>query len=355
MRKKAPFETAAIAGLLLALYFFSNRWGVSTWILDLIFLIIMLLFWLGRSRTSARIVALGIPLALLIRHSTDGILKFILILFIVFGGVVYAHYSQDNPAPLKPKNRPSIFYFLGALVVFIILVWQAWKPLALVMLPQKRRDYLTKVTPNFSPLQEREFTPLAKQLHKHVEILASKIGDRNLYNREARDETLAYIQEQVRSTGLTPELKPYRFKGAPTVFESTPLYNVEVVLGESKSEETGIWVIGAHYDTAPGTAGADDNASGVAVLLELARLLKDRPLPREIRLVAFGTEEPPSFGTKNMGSHHYAQTLKKEGIVVQGMISLEMLGYYNEKPKSQLYPPILNWFHPDSGDFHCRC
>jgi len=103
--------------------------------------------------------------------------------------------------------------------------------------------------------------------------------------------------------------------------------------------------------SAPGTAGADDNASGVAVLLEVARLIKERKPGREVRFVAFGTEEPPAFGTRNMGSWHYADRLMENGTRVHGMISLEMLGFYNPRRGSQLYPPFLQLFFPDHGSF----
>jgi len=111
------------------------------------------------------------------------------------------------------------------------------------------------------------------------------------------------------------------------------------------------WVLGAHYDGAPGTPGADDNASGVAVLLEAARLLKARAPGRPVRFVAFGTEEPPSFATRDMGSWRYARGLKDRGVKVHGLINLEMLGYFNPRPGSQLFPPFLNLLYPDRGEF----
>ncbi|MDA8214996.1 MAG: M28 family peptidase, partial [Nitrospiraceae bacterium] len=111
-------------------------------------------------------------------------------------------------------------------------------------------------------------------------------------------------------------------------------------------------VIGAHYDTVTGTPGADDNASGIAGIIELARLTVSKPLQRTVRFVAFTLEEPPIFMTKHMGSYIYAKSLKDEGIKVYGMISLEMLGYYSNRKGSQYYPfPIFKWFYPDKGNF----
>jgi Zn-dependent M28 family amino/carboxypeptidase len=104
-------------------------------------------------------------------------------------------------------------------------------------------------------------------------------------------------------------------------------------------------VIGAHYDTVPGSPGADDNASGVAVLIELARM----QLPA--RFVAFTNEEMPYFQSGEMGSHAWATRAKANGEKVKAMISLEMLGYYREERGSQQYPPPLSWFYPDRADF----
>jgi Zn-dependent M28 family amino/carboxypeptidase len=151
--------------------------------------------------------------------------------------------------------------------------------------------------------------------------------------------------------GFKPRYLEYQAKGMYYVKDGAPFYNVEVTLSSAENQDDGIIVVGAHYDTAPGTRGADDNASGVAVLIELARIFKINNQKREIRLVAFGTEEPPAFGTQNMGSFHYAQKLKNENIKVKGMISLEMLGYYNPKKGSQLYPPFLHLFFPNHGNF----
>jgi Zn-dependent M28 family amino/carboxypeptidase len=107
----------------------------------------------------------------------------------------------------------------------------------------------------------------------------------------------------------------------------------------------GAVVIGAHYDTVPGSPGADDNASGVAVLIELARMR----LPA--RFVAFANEEMPYFQSGEMGSLAYAARAADAGDRVSAMLSLEMLGYYRDEPRSQQYPPPLSWFYPDRGDF----
>ena len=105
-------------------------------------------------------------------------------------------------------------------------------------------------------------------------------------------------------------------------------------------------VIGAHYDTVPGTPGADDNATGVAVLLELATEFASRPLKYPVQLVAFDMEE---YGC--LGSKHYAAKLKEQKQPLRLMISLEMLGYCNHNPNSQKYPAGLKYFYPNIGNF----
>ena len=105
-------------------------------------------------------------------------------------------------------------------------------------------------------------------------------------------------------------------------------------------------LIGAHFDTVIGSPGADDNGTGVAVLLELARLFYDHPSNYPIQLVAFDLEE---YGL--LGSYAYANYLKQQKIKIRLMIALEMLGYFNPNPNSQIYPPGLNYFYPSKGDF----
>ena len=105
-------------------------------------------------------------------------------------------------------------------------------------------------------------------------------------------------------------------------------------------------IMGAHYDAVPGTVGADDNASGVAALLELARLFSAAPARHPIRLIAFDLEE---YGM--VGSQQYAEAMRQQDQPLRLMLSLEMLGYRSKEPNSQSYPPGLKQFYPDRGDF----
>ena len=105
-------------------------------------------------------------------------------------------------------------------------------------------------------------------------------------------------------------------------------------------------IIGAHYDTVAGCVGADDNGSGVAVLLELAEYFSANPIKYPIQLIAFDMEE---YGL--LGSAAYADKLKQENQKIRLMISLEMLGYCDRTPNSQHYPAGLDKFYPNTGDF----
>jgi Zn-dependent M28 family amino/carboxypeptidase len=109
--------------------------------------------------------------------------------------------------------------------------------------------------------------------------------------------------------------------------------------------------VGGHYDTVEGAPGADDNGSGVAGVLELARSLAGKPTTRTIRFVFFGTEEPPSFPTSAMGSRHYADAARARGDHIMAMLSIESIGYYDSAAGSQRYPFPLSLAYPDVGDF----
>jgi hypothetical protein len=161
---------------------------------------------------------------------------------------------------------------------------------------------------------------LAARLRTHVEALAA--GERNTdLERAAR-----YIEQQLGETAA----QAFR-SGGRTV------RNIETGAGAV--------VVGAHYDTVPGSPGADDNASGVAVLIELARMA----LPA--RFVAFANEEMPYFETEEMGSQVWAREARRRGERISAMLSLEMLGYYRDAPGTQHYPAPLGWLYPDRADF----
>ena len=120
---------------------------------------------------------------------------------------------------------------------------------------------------------------------------------------------------------------------------------------EGQSEPSEIILVGAHYDSVPGSPGANDNASGVAALLEISRGFAQRAPARSVRFVAFVNEEAPFFHGGQMGSMVYAKAARARGDAIRLMVSLEMLGCFTDEPGSQRYPPLLRLFYPDRGNF----
>ncbi len=193
------------------------------------------------------------------------------------------------------------------------------------------------------PLTPAERT-IAAGLERHVIELSATIGERNARRCYPElTDAAAYVEREISATGW--DVTSQRFDTG-----RVEVRNVEASRQGGKSPGE-VVVVGAHYDSAEGTPGADDNASGVAVLIELARLLaEDRP-GRTIRLVAFANEEPPCYRTDEMGSVRYARACRARGDDVEAMISLESVGYYSDLPGTQYYPAPLSWFYPDTGDF----
>jgi Zn-dependent M28 family amino/carboxypeptidase len=192
------------------------------------------------------------------------------------------------------------------------------------------------------PLNPTEQESLA-QLEFHIKSLASDARGRNHYLGNTLIPARTYITEQFQAAGYEVLFQEYSFANITYA-------NIEVeLLGNEYPDE--IIVIGAHYDSVIYSPGANDNASGVAAILEIARLLKRQPLSRTVRLVAFVNEEPPFFQTEAMGNFVYAKrsAASKENIVA--MFTLETIGYFSDEPGSQTYPPLVSYFYPDSGNF----
>ena len=181
----------------------------------------------------------------------------------------------------------------------------------------------------------------AERLEAHVRALSQEIGPRPWREPEALERAARYILGAFESSGWEARLLPFEVEGMR-------YYNVEALRRDGGAPRL---VVGAHYDTVASSPGADDNASGVAVLLETARALGPNP-PPGLRLVAFSLEEPPFFRTRNMGSFRYAASLRKSGARIEGMISLEMVGYFSSREGSQDYPlPFMDRIYPKRGDF----
>jgi len=184
---------------------------------------------------------------------------------------------------------------------------------------------------------------LVARLESHVRMLAENIGERNVYHPDALAEASSYIEHVWQELGFLVTLQTYEAKGVPCS-------NLEVTHAGTTHPEQ-ILLIGAHYDTVYGSPGANDNASGVAALLEITRLLKGVETDCTVRLVAFVNEESPFFFRELMGSMVYAKAARKRNDDIRLMISLEMLGCYSERPRSQRYPPLFRFFYPDRANF----
>jgi hypothetical protein len=190
---------------------------------------------------------------------------------------------------------------------------------------------------------DAENAALTAALRAHVVLLAEAIGERNFDNPAALDRAATYIEDTFEELGCKVERHSFE------VWDGS-VSNLECAFpGAATPEE--IVVVGAHYDSAGGSPGANDNASGVAALLEVARRLSQPPRARTVRFVAFVNEEPPFFQTPRMGSFVYAESVAREPGRVVAMLSLETLGFYSDAPDSQSYPPLLGLLYPERGDF----
>ena len=181
---------------------------------------------------------------------------------------------------------------------------------------------------------------LRDRLISHVRQLAATIGERNVYRRGSLERAARYIEEQFAASGYEPASQEYNAA-------STTVRNIESARGPGTGDTL---IVGAHYDSVAGCPGANDNASGVAAMLELSRLLAHHA---RLRFVAFVNEEPPFFMTDVMGSRVYARRCRARGDRIVGMFSLETIGYYSSAPGTQQYPgpTLFQRMYPNTGDF----
>jgi Zn-dependent M28 family amino/carboxypeptidase len=184
---------------------------------------------------------------------------------------------------------------------------------------------------------------LSRQLEKHVHMLAESIGERNVWHPEALSRAADYIDGQWRTSGYDVIRQSYEV-------DDVCCSNLEITRAGKRHPED-ILLIGAHYDSVIGSPGANDNGSGVAVMLEMARRFADVQPDRSVRLVAFVNEEPPFYYRGQMGSMVYATAARKRDDNIRLMLSLETVGYYSDRPGSQRYPPLFRYFYPDKGNF----
>jgi hypothetical protein len=216
-----------------------------------------------------------------------------------------------------------------ALLVIIFLVW-------VFGIRMPGRNTITAAALNNAEVA------LRAELVTDVKALAGDIGERNLNRYPQLVAATDLIEASLGHAGLTPRRDSYDLRGRAC-------HNIEVEIRGTRPE---ILAVGAHYDSVFGSPGANDNASGVAGLLALARRFAGKPCGQTLRFVAFVNEEPPYFQTEEMGSLVYARRCKARGDKISAMISLETIGYFSDEPRSQKYPsPGLGFFYPSKGNF----
>jgi len=219
-------------------------------------------------------------------------------------------------------------YWMLFFVLFGLLAF-AWALVTQPLLPVSRNDNGARVAP--------------ARLEAHVRRLAETFIPRDEAHPENLDRAAAYIRRAFERAGGRVSEQPYEVHGKT-------YRNVIARFGPQTEERI---VIGAHYDSvAADVPGADDNASGVAGLIELARMLNKSQLNVRVELVAYTLEEGQHFRTERMGSAVHAASLKENGVAVRAMFSLEMLGYFSDAADSQEYPhPIMKLFYPSRGNY----
>ena len=178
-------------------------------------------------------------------------------------------------------------------------------------------------------------------LSRHLTYLSVTLGDRSISRPENLKAAEDYVAQNFAAMGYAPRRQSFTYMGEKVS---------NIIAGDENPN--GYYILGAHFDTVAGTPGADDNASGVAVLLEVARLAKNLTPPRPWAFIGFTCEEPPAFSTVAMGSRVYATQARQHHAKILGMLCLEMVGYYSQTPNSQSLPlPLQLMGYPTTGNF----
>ena len=222
-------------------------------------------------------------------------------------------------------ERRNLLIKAAIILVIIFLTAFGWRP-----------------TSKYKVILSGEELASSRRMRWIVTFLSEDIGVRNYIHYQNLQEAADFIQKSFEEIGYSVELMPYEINGE--VFKNI------IAEKPGNNTESGILLIGAHYDSCF-NPGADDNASGIAGLIELARLLKDVPLTHTLRFAAFVNEEPPFFLTSQMGSAVYVEHVKSKGEPLSAAVILEMLGFYSEKLFSQRYLPLLGPFYPNRANF----
>jgi len=242
--------------------------------------------------------------------------------------------SATTAPPAGLKDRGVGHLLLWGSLVLAVLLGSAYY----VVLYMPEHSYSGPL----SPLSATELT-VRDHLIQHVQTLAGEIGERHIWRPAALDQAARYIEATWHAQG-------YRVARQPFTVEGQTVHNLEVVLpGGSRRDE--IVLVGAHYDTVQRSPGVNDNGTGTAAVLELARLLMGQQLPCTVRLAAFVNEEAPFFSHNTMGSWVYARRSHTLGERIVAMLSVETIGYYSDTVGSQHYPFPFGLFYPRTGNF----
>lgn len=223
--------------------------------------------------------------------------------------------------------RRIVRLFLVAAVTFMIVKGTTF---GCAMLPRQQVHYT------------QGNSELAKNLELHVKKLSDEIGERSMFKYEALEKAAEYISGELKSYGYEVEYQEYAVDGKAAK-------NI-IATKRGLGKENEIVIVGAHYDSCF-NPGADDNASGVAGLLELAKAFSQERIARNVKFIAFTNEEPPFFKTEEMGSRVYAKAARQSNENIKAVLILEMIGYYSDKPNSQRYPPFIGLFYPNQANF----
>jgi len=225
---------------------------------------------------------------------------------------------------MKRKLLKAAERVFGVVAIVVFVAWVA------IAQPSCHRSTLSRTTVD------------QESLRRHVDALAVQFYPRDWKHRENLEACADYISDQLQRAGAVVESQPVEIGRR----------SYRNVCGRFSLGETPRIIVGAHYDACGEQPGADDNASAVAVLLELAVLLGGLKSPPPVDLVAYTLEEPPFFGTDQMGSAIHAASLAEHGGSIRGVIVLEMVGYFSDEWGSQSYPvPLLYLMYPSRGNF----
>jgi hypothetical protein len=239
-----------------------------------------------------------------------------------------ASFKSRDSGMFRRLLLSSVRITVAVVAVFFLLWWFGMK------MPGRNIS-------NAAPLSPAE-VELRAELMADVQTLGGQIGERNMARYPQLNAAADFIENSFSRAGLQPRRDTYELRGRAC-------HNIEAEIRGSRPE---ILLIGAHYDSVFGSPGANDNGSGVAAMLALARRFAQKTPVHTLRFVAFVNEEPPYFQTSQMGSFVYAGRCKARGDQIFAMISLETIGCFSDAPHSQTYPlPGLRAFYPTVGNF----